>query len=328
MYYPTKIIFILFLSVAFLFAKDIKKNFNHVFTVEKGASLFIEGGDGDVNIQTWDKDQIKVDIVYHASTKSSSSDNYEFDVEFRQSGDQVYIIGKEYRQNTFGFFSINYIEFYYEIKVPSYIDLDIISDDGDIKIENIKGDIKSRTDDGRINLKNIVNKKTDIKTQDGDIRVDKLTGELYARSDDGDITLDDVKADEIEISTSDGRIKINNSNGDFFIDSDDGDITLHKIAGKNLDVRSQDGDIDIGFAGSGNVDVNVSSSDGRVNFELYNSVSARFVLKTDDGRIRFDVDSAEIDREGKRLIKGDIGDGEGRIRINTHDGSITMNDTF
>ena len=75
MYYPTKIIFILFISSSLLFAKDINKNFNHLFAIEKGATLFLESGDGDVNIQTWDKDQIKVDVVYHVSSKSYRIDN-------------------------------------------------------------------------------------------------------------------------------------------------------------------------------------------------------------------------------------------------------------
>ncbi len=329
MYYFARIIFISLLSLSLLSAKDINKNYNHIFTIDKGTTLFLENGDGDVNIQTWDKDQIKVDIVYHVKGKSSSSsDDYEFNVDFRQNGDRVYIIGKEHRKSTFGFFSIHYIDYSYKIKAPSYLHLDIIGDDGDIIIENINGKIKSKTSDGNMTLRNIDNDKTSLKSSDGDIRVESSSGEIYARTDDGSVFLKELNADEAEISSSDGRIKIINSSGDFFVDSDDGDVTLYNISGKTLNVRTQDGDVDINFAGSGEVNIDISTDDGRVKFELNNSVSAEFVLETDDGTIRFDVDKADIARESSRRIKGDLGAGAGRIRINTNDGSITMHDSY
>ena len=103
---------------------------------------------------------------------------------------------------------------------------------------------------------------------------------------------------------------------------------MYKVNGSTFNVRTEDGDIDINFTGSGEVNMDISTNDGRVIIELDNSVSAEFVLETDDGRIRFDVASANITRESKRRIKGDLGDGMGRIRINTNDGSITMHDSF
>ena len=54
-------LFILFVTL--LSAKEYKEDFNHVFPVEKGTTVFLKNGDGNVNISTWDKDEIKVDVV-------------------------------------------------------------------------------------------------------------------------------------------------------------------------------------------------------------------------------------------------------------------------
>ena len=218
-------IFITFIfSISILCAKEYKEDFSHTFQVTKGTTVILKNGDGNVNVSTWDKDEIKVDVIYHINSKSSrDDDDREFDVEFRQSGDRVYITGHENKRTTFGFFSIQYIDYHYEITLPPYVDFDIDSDDGDINLEDIKGDLNIRIDDGNVVLKNITNEITDIKTKDGDVNINHLKGILSIRADDGKVTLENIETTEGDVSTSDGRIRIRDSKGDFFVDSDDGD---------------------------------------------------------------------------------------------------------
>jgi DUF4097 and DUF4098 domain-containing protein YvlB len=323
-------IFILMVfSTSFLTAKEINKKFNHTFDVKPGAVLFLEHGDGKVIIESWEKETVQVDVKYHVESHSVGvGGDRDFDVEFKQNGEKVYIIGHEGRRINVGFSSINYIEYTYKIKVPDYIELDTYGDDGDLEIKNITGRIRCKLDDGEIKLENINNKRTDLRTEDGNIRLDTFSGELSVRSDDGDVHINNASVGEADITGSDGRIRINNSDGDFYVNSDDGDITLNKISGKKLDVKAQDADVDIHFVGQGEVSIGVKTNDGRVKLEFDNPVSAAFSLETDDGRIRFDIDDAEIIRETKRFIKGDLGAGEGKIVIRTNDGSITMSDAF
>lgn len=316
-------------TFSFLNAKEYQEDFNHVFQVEKGTTIMLKNGDGNVNITTWDRDEVKVDVIYHINSKSSRDDDSEnFDMEFRQSGDRVYIIAHERRNTTFGFFSIQYIDYRYEITVPSYVKFDIDSDDGDVNIENITGNIECKFDDGDCVLKNISNDFTDIKTKDGDVNINYLKGELSVRADDGTTTLENLEVSEGEISASDGRIGIRDSQGNFFVDSDDGDISLVNIAGEKLNVKTQDGDVNVLFTGKGEVEVAINTNDGSVDVEFDNPVSAQFTLETDDGRIHFDVNDAKIDRQSKRYVTGDIGKGDGRIRVRTNDGSITLNGSY
>lgn len=321
-----KFLFIgILLSISSLLAKEYKDDFSHTFQVSKGVTIMLDNGDGRVNVNVWDKDEIKVDVFYHVNSKSSREDDEKaFDVEFRQSGDRVYVSGHEQRRRTFGFFSIQYIDYRYEISAPPYVNFDIDSDDGDLNLEDITGDIHIRIDDGDVILKNINNNYTDIKTQDGDVNINTLKGELFVRADDGTVTLENIETSEGEVSASDGRIRIRDSKGDFFVDSDDGDISLINIAGEQLDVKTQDGDVNILFGGQGEVNLGINTNDGSVDVEFDKPVSAQFSLETDDGRIRFDVNNASIFRESKRYINGDIGEGKGRVKVRTNDGAITL----
>jgi DUF4097 and DUF4098 domain-containing protein YvlB len=316
-------------SFSAIFAKEYKEDFTHTFQVEKGTTVILKNGDGYVNVRSWDKNEIKVDVFYHINSKSSrDEDDNTFDVEFRQNGDRVYIVGHERRRSAFGFFSIQYIDYRYEISVPSYLAFDIDSDDGDLNLENITGDIHIKADDGDIALKDISNAFTEIKTKDGDVNIKGLKGELSIKADDGTVTLENIDVSDGEVSASDGRIRIRDSKGNFFVDSDDGDISLINIAGEKLEAKTQDGDIDILFAGEGEVSLGIYSNDGSVNVEFDKPISAKFSLETDDGRIKFDVDNADIFKESKRYVTGDIGEGNGRIKVRTSDGSITLNSAY
>jgi len=316
-------------SISLIYAKEYKEDFSHTFQVTQGTTVMLKNGDGDVYVSTWDKDEIKIDVIYHINSKSSrDDDNREFDVEFRQSGDRVYIVGHERKRTTFGFFSIQYIDYRYEISVPAYVKFDIDSDDGEINLEDIRGDIEIKMDDGDIILKNIVNEFTGIKTKDGDVHINTLKWELSIRADDGTVTLENIETTEGEVSASDGHIRIRDSKGDFFVDSDDGDISLVNIAGERLEAKTQDGDVDILFSGEGEVRLGIYTSDGSVNVEFDNPISAQFSLETDDGRIRFDVDNADIFSESKRYVNGDIGEGDGKIKVRTSDGSITISGSY
>ena len=79
-------IFILIFFIATIsFAKDYKKDFNHTFKVKEGVTIILENGDGDVQINTWDKNEIVVEVTYHASSKyAGDRDKHDFDVEFRR----------------------------------------------------------------------------------------------------------------------------------------------------------------------------------------------------------------------------------------------------
>lgn len=323
-----KILTILSVLVPFLlFAQEIKKDYHETFDVEKGAVLHLKHGDGDVTVTPWDKDEVDVTVRYRAEFKTIGfGSKRDFEVEFRQSNDDIYVIGKERGRSgvTIGVHTSRRYEYTYKIKAPDYIELDFSGDDGEVMIRDWEANIKCLLDDGDIDLQNIRSNRTKLVTEDGTLRIENLNSELFIESDDGDVYLRDCNSLECRIECEDGEITIRDSQGNFEISTDDGDVELLRILVENLQIKSNDGDLDLDFLKTDRIDVDISTDDGNVSMDIEKGISVDFLLESDDGSVRVNVPDIENYQEGRHRKSGSILGGKGRIRVQSVDGNITM----
>jgi DUF4097 and DUF4098 domain-containing protein YvlB len=309
-------------------AREINKDFHKSFDVRKGVSLHLKHEDGDVTIIPWDKDVVDVEVHYRAELKSLGiGGKHDFDVEFRQSDDVIHVIGKVKSSSSIGFRYFKRYEYTYTIQAPRYLQLDLEGEDGDINIENWRGKIYCRIEDGDIDLQDIFSKKTQIRLEDGDLHVDGLQGDLLVNGDDGDIVLRECKTRLCRIDLEDGDVTIKRSEGDFEIDIEDGDITLDQVRSRMLDIRAEDGDIELDLLKVSGIDLDITADDGNVTVDLEFGISAAFSIDTDDGRIRVDLPNADFFKKRRHRISGEIHGGQGRIRIRTADGNVTLRES-
>ena len=330
---------ILFLSF-FLFsstigiaaAKDINKSFHESFNVKKGDILRLKHGDGNVRLTPWDKDIIDVKVRYRADIDAvgirlGSKDD--FLVEFRQTGNTVYVTGRETSRGTIGFYNKKQYEYVYEIQSPDYIRLDLNGDDGNVDISGWAAEIDCRIDDGDIILRNISGDETTIHGEDGDIEIDNLKGELAIVVDDGDIFLTACKMPRCRVEAEDGDIEISEAEGSFDITVDDGDVTMRQIAAAGLIIRANDGEIDLDLLAGDTLDADIRTDDGDVTVDLEKGFSLTFHASADDvDYIRIDLDDIEDYREDRVSKSGRIRGGNGQLRIRTADGDITIKEKF
>ncbi|HDL19511.1 MAG TPA: hypothetical protein ENH29_10685, partial [Bacteroidetes bacterium] len=156
-----KMVSVVFFSLFFIFssiaAREIKKDFHKSFDVGEGAVLILHHGDGDVTVLPWDKDVIDVTVRYRLEYKSIGIGNrHDFDVEFRQNGEKVYVIGKERGSGiSIGVQYSRRYEYTYKIRAPKYVELEFTGDDGDVEIDDRQGNIFLTLDDGNVDLSNI-----------------------------------------------------------------------------------------------------------------------------------------------------------------------------
>lgn len=313
-------------------AKEINKDFHQSFDVKKGDSLRLRHGDGDVRLTPWDKDIIDVKVRYRADIDAvgirlGSKDD--FNVEFRQTGNTVYVTGKEKSRGTIGFYNKKQYEYVYEIHSPDYIQLDLDGDDGDVDIQNWAGEIDCRIDDGNITLRNISGEKTTIRGEDGDIEIENLTGDLMIEVDDGDVFLNTCSMPHCRLEAEDGDITISEAKGSFDITVDDGNVTMRQITARGLIMRSEDGDIDLDLLATETLDADIRTDDGDVTIDLEKGFSLSFHISADDvDYIRIDLDDIENYREDRVSKSGRIRGGNGRLKIRTADGDITIKYNF
>jgi hypothetical protein len=307
-------------------ARIVDKDFHRAFEVQAGDRLRLHHGDGDVTVTPWDQDVIDVTVRYHADVKAVGiGDHSDFDVEFRQDGDVVTVMGIE--GSTTGLYivtSVSEYEYTYTIMAPSYVVIESTGDDGALEITGWKADIECRIDDGDIVLSDIENDRTEIYIEDGDARIDGMLSDLLLKGDDGTVNVRESAFSNAIFSVEDGDIRVVDSEGIFDVSIDDGDVIFGRVAADVVDVRGQDGDIDLDLIGEGGIQLSISADDGDVMVRLARGFSFDYLVTMDDGDVSVDLDGGTGIERDEHKVKGTVGDGSGMVRVRIADGDVLL----
>ncbi|XRQ04194.1 DUF4097 family beta strand repeat-containing protein [Actinomadura welshii] len=157
-----------------------------------------------------------------------------------------------------------------------------------------------------------------------DAVVTGMTARTSIKSASGDVTLDGV-AGAIDANTVSGAIEAQGLDGTVSFTSVSGDLSLAGGSIDRLGARSVSGRIaaDVGLGGDSRIEVNTVS--GEVALRIPESVNAQVALNSAAGPV--DTSFAALDRQERpvaRSLAGKLGDGSGRLTVNTVSGAITL----
>lgn len=133
----------------------------------------------------------------------------------------------------------------------------------------------------------------------------------------------DANLDSIE--TVNGEIEIAGIYGDVSADTTNGDINLTDLRG-NLKADTVNGSVMASFDSfGGRQKVSAETVNGRIQLRLPENASARVNADTVNGGIDADDFGLQVDKGFLgRDCEGDIGDGDGRIKLSTVNGAIKI----
>ncbi|TDC71059.1 hypothetical protein E1200_03470 [Actinomadura sp. GC306] len=157
-----------------------------------------------------------------------------------------------------------------------------------------------------------------------DAVVTGMTARTSIKSASGDVTLDEV-AGAIDANTVSGAVEAQGLDGTVSFTSVSGDLSLAGGSLGRLAARAVSGRIaaDVDLARDGRVDVNTVS--GAVALRIPESADAQVTLNSAAGAI--DTTFAELGRQERpvaRSVTGKLGDGTGRLTVNTVSGPVTL----
>lgn len=308
-----------------LAAEDLSREFHESFEVQPGMKLVLEHGDGDVTITPWGEDTLDVEVRYRAKASNIGwSKKTDMRVDFRQDGDTVHVVGHEPKRVSVGISTYREYEYTYTVKAPSYLELSLEGEDGDVEIEDWTGSILMKLEDGDVNLSDIDSPRIEVILEDGDLEIDGIRGEIDLDCEDGDIEIFDCQSDHGRIRSEDGDIVVDRCEGNFEISVSDGDARLREFVAQDLEIRSGDGTINLSLLPSEDLDLNIRVADGDVVMELDSEVSAQFELETQDGRIKISAGDVGNLVQKRSHVTGRLGSGDGSIYVRTDDGSVTL----
>ena len=215
-------------------ADSLIKNFN----VNPKGSLYINVPGADLDIKTWDKNEVKVLVL-----RKGSADQLEnYDISFQATENKVEITAKN--KKTFwnwGNFSIRFV-----IMVPTQFYPDLNTSGGDIYLEGLVSDCK-------------------INTSGGDIKITNGTGIVNAHTSGGDIHVNGNNGN-VRLETSGGDIHLMNISGKVDAETSGGDIILNLNGdNKGISLNTSGGDIKLSIPQDLKADIDCSTSGGEVN---------------------------------------------------------------
>ncbi len=177
------------------------------FTVPANARVNLSTYDGPITVHGWDKSE-----VTYTATKHGNDDEQlkEVRIETEQQGPAVSIIAKSDQDN--GWVAL-------DVFVPRNSSVHVSSEDGQLTLQGVSGELTLRTNDGGIEVSDSQG-QLKVSSGDGHIRVTNFEGQADARTADGAITLDG-RFSSLSARTGDGSISLAvASDSNFTIETD------------------------------------------------------------------------------------------------------------
>lgn len=233
------------------------ETFDETYEVSSGTRFEIRNRNGSVNIQGWDRSQIKV----HATKKTRRGGKLE-NVEIQVSPGADFII------ETIHLVKNPHVSVSYDIRVPVNVVVKLVrTSNGKIELEGTHGDTEVETSNGKIEVKDAVG-DIDAHTSNGAIQIEDVKGFVSAHTSNGAIEVEGAAA-VVELETSNGAIE----------------AEVPAIGNNGLRIRTSNGAIELNLASDLNVDLEARTSNGNIKLDDLEVVVKEISKNTLRGKI-------------------------------------------
>ncbi len=184
---------------------------------------------------------------------------------------------------------------------------------GILHLDAMSGDVRVTGGSGQLN----------VDTGSGDITVTGTDGDLDLDTGSGKVTVQRARGRSLRIDTGSGSVSGSELRFDTAnVDAGSGDILLDGLTGSSVKLETGSGDVEVTLTQTPDR-LTVSTGSGAVRVRLPDNPSATIDLESGSGG--FDVDfPLQLVRKDEDSLTGRIGDGKGRISIETGSGDITI----
>ena len=232
----------------------------HNYPVTGKPEIVVDANDGDVEVAVASSQQVGVRVI----TRGWKI-NDDLKITGTQSGNRVEIRLHRSDKVCFGFC---FQSIRVEVHVPRESDLDIHSGDGNLRIDDVRGNFQ-------------------LETNDGNVRIHDAEGLLHANTHDGNIDVEG-RFDMLNLRTGDGNIDAkvsasHNPQAGWTLRSGDGNIrlALPDDFAADLNAHSGDGSVKVDFP----ITTSGSSQESTVRGKI-NGGGISIELQTGDGDVR------------------------------------------
>lgn len=191
--------------------------------------------------------------------------------------------------------------------------VDVSNVDGDLRVDVASADIRARETRGTLNLD----------TGSGDIKLDRASGTVSLDTGSGEVLVNGMTSGTLDIDTGSGSVALSEvAVDDLKVDTGSGDVELTNVSSSRLDIDTGSGGIRASLRNSPSTMV-VETGSGDVTLRLPESLDATLDLDTGSGDLTVDF-PLQLIKKSEGNIRGRIGEGKGRISVETGSGDISL----
>jgi Fe-S cluster biogenesis protein NfuA len=264
------------------------------FQISPGKALELSTSGGNVEITTWDKNEVYVKIYGNDRAKSK------VEFTFNNNEDRVEVIAKT--KNSFLGFGNSGIRMKFEVKVPANFNPKINTSGGNIKLVDLKGN-------------------PDLKTSGGNIYVRNTSGNIRTNTSGGEIEVEKISGNT-KLSTSGGNISATDFTGDFDVNTSGGNIHL-KGSESMIHAETSGGDIHLDYTGQ-NKGIDLRTSGGNISIDLPSDFNASALLSTSGGRVSCNFAGNKAVKISSSRYEADINNGGNQLIAKTSGGDVKV----
>jgi len=208
------------------------------------------------------------------------------------------------------------------VRVPKGGDVLIRLAVGDVRVTNVDSKLFVDIGSGAV-VTSDTRGDLGIDTGSGSVRVARASGPLKIDTGSGGVAVRDVRGGPLSIDTGSGGVEATTIDvPSLYVDTGSGHVELSGVSAAAVHVDTGSGRVRLGLT-SDVEDLNIGTGSGGVDVELPNDAGAMLALEAGSGPLDVDMPMSGVRRDHGEL-SGKIGDGKGRIVIETGSGGIHL----
>lgn len=185
--------------------------------------------------------------------------------------------------------------------------------DGDLLVDVAAANVTTTGTRGRLTLD----------TGSGDVSVTDAEGVLSFDTGSGDVSMSRIRARTLTVDAGSGELTGNDIGAErISLDLGSGGARLSGVRAEEMSLDSGSGDVDLALVGDVRT-LDVDSGSGSVTLRVPPSLGAIVEVETGSGGLESDVPMT-VTRRSRSELMGRIGDGNGRIKIESGSGRVTF----
>jgi lia operon protein LiaG len=193
---------------------------------------------------------------------------------------------------------------------------------GKVSVTNVEGDLWLNASAAPVTTSG-TRGDLDIDVGSGAVQVSEARGELSVDTGSGSVSVSGVSGEKVSIDTGSGDVTASNvQTKELSVDTGSGDIQVTGLVAPQVALETGSGSVAADVQGE-IWNVNVQTGSGDVTLKLPPNLGAEVDIETSSGDIETDF-SVSVTRHARDHLTGRIGDGRGKIAIETGSGGIKL----